>query len=1052
MSSPISILRPTALLLVAISGLIAISSTAHAGDTDDPSLLSAVEWRLIGPYRGGRVTTVTGVRNNPMLYYMGATGGGVWKTENAGTTWQNISDKHFKVGTIGAVAVSESDGNILFVGTGESPIRGVTTSHGDGVYRSDDGGTSWTHVGLGATGQISAIEIHPLNPDIAFVAAQGAIWGPSKERGIYRTLDGGKTWQQVLSVDENTGASDLVMDPNNPRILYAAMWEHGRKPWFIHSGGEAGGIFKSTDGGDSWTRLEGGLPKVVGKIGVDVSASNSNRVYAIIEAEPEKGGLYRSDDAGASWKLINNHRVLHTRAWYYNHITADPTDEDTVWVLNVPLMKSVDGGKTWEKKSTPHGDHHDHWINPENNKIMINGNDGGATITFDGGETWSSIMNQPTAQFYRVTTDNQVPFRIYGGQQDNSTVAIASRAYDHSIGVDDYFPVGGGESAHIALDPDNPRLVYATTINGTLTEFDRDTRLTRSIIPYPEMVYGKDSRDLKYRSNWNAPVAMSPHDPAVIYYGTQKLLRSSDRGLTWAEISPDLTRNDPAKQGRNGGPLTPENVGAEFYNTIFYVVESPHEKGAIWVGSDDGLIHLTRDGGKNWSNISPRHGSEAMINSIELSPHDPGTAYAAVTGYKLNDFRPYIYRTTDFGRQWRRIDKGLPDNTFVRVVREDPERKGLLYAGTEAGMFVSFNDGDDWQSLTLNLPPVPITDLAVRQDTLVAATQGRAFWVLDDLHIIRQAAPELENKALHVFRPATISIGFPGGDPGNFEGANPPSGVQIYYYLKEAPAEDAVLAIDILDSNDNLVRHYSSQESDFDRCRISNMDPRRPFEIKYPTLDKGLNKWSWDLHDAELHCIPDIALFAGFSGPSALPGTYTVRVSIGDLEERVPFAFTADPRSVATPSEVSTWRARLTQVRDLMNSSLARLEEARTARDQILALLERYPDESELQSAGKAGLQRIADWEAQLTQLKHETYEDEDAWESMLIAQLRYLLDVIDKTGAPVTNGALDRLADLDAEWSMRREELSDIVETHLRPLNRWAAEHGIDHVAIPAN
>ena len=744
------------ILLLALS--LVFSPTVVSAPAADISELEGLEWRMIGPYRGGRVTTVTGVADNPMLYYMGATGGGVWKTENAGTTWENLSDGYFKVGTIGAVAVAESDPNVLYVGTGESPIRGVTTSQGDGVWKSTDAGKSWKHIGLKESGQISRIKIHPQNPDIAWVAVQGQIWAPNEERGIYRTSDGGATWQQVLKVNANTGAADLSIDPSNPRILYAAMWNHGRKPWFIHSGGTDGGIYKSMDGGDSWKKLGGGLPEMIGKIGVDVSASNPDRVYAIVEAEHKKGGLYRSDDAGETWTLIYDHRVLHTRAWYYIHITADPVDEDTVYVMNVPMMKSVDGGKSWTKMSTPHGDHHDHWINPHNNKNMINANDGGATVTFDGGETWSSIMNQPTAQFYRVTTDNQVPFRIYAGQQDNTTVAIASQTYDSGIGVEDYFDVGGGESAHIAFDPDNPRLIYATTINGTLTEYDHQTQLTRSIIPYPVLVYGKDAKDLKYRANWNTPVAVSPHDPSIIYYGAQKVLRSSDRGATWNEISPDLTRNDPEKQGRNGGPLTPENVGAEFYNTIYYIVESPFEPGTIWVGSDDGLVHITRDGGSNWSNVSPKHAGEAMINAIELSPHDKATAYLAVTGYKLNDFKPYIYKTTDYGRKWKRIDEGLPADAFVRVVREDPTRKGMLYAGTEMGMFVSFNDGEDWQSLKLNLPPVPITDLAIRHDRLVAATQGRAFWILDDLNVVRQATDGFADEPLHVFAPGTVSM------------------------------------------------------------------------------------------------------------------------------------------------------------------------------------------------------------------------------------------------------------------------------------------------------
>ncbi len=1025
-------------------------SSARANDVIDPSLISAVEWRLVGPHRGGRVTTVTGVADNPLLYYMGATGGGVWKTENAGTTWENISDGYFNVGSIGAVAVAESDGNVLYVGTGEAPIRGVTTSHGDGIYKSEDAGKTWKHVGLKKAGQISRIRINPKNADIAFVAVQGGIWGPSKERGIYRTTDGGKSWQQVLKVSDNTGASDLAMDPTNPRILYAAMWNHGRKPWFIKSGGEDGGIFKTTDGGETWEKLEGGLPKLIGKIGVDVSASNPNRVYAIVEAEPEKGGLYRSDDAGKTWELINGHRVLHTRAWYYNRVTADPMDENTVWVMNVPIMKSVDAGKTWEKMSTPHGDHHDHWINPHNSLNMINANDGGATVTFDGGKTWSSIMNQPTAQFYRVVTDNQTPYRIYGGQQDNDTVAIASQTYDRGIGVEDYFGVGGGESAHIAFDPENPKLIYATTINGTLTEYDVDTKLTRSIIPYPEMVYGKDARDLKYRTNWNSPVAVSPHDPSVVYYGTQKLLKSSDRGQSWSEISPDLTRNNAERQGRNGGPLTPENVGAEFYNNIFYIVESEQEKDTIWVGSDDGMLHVTRDGGKNWSDISPPHGSEAQINAIEISPFDPATAYVAVTGYKMNDFKPYIYKTTDHGKKWRRIDKGLPLDSFVRVVREDPVQKGMLYAGTETNIYVSYNDGKDWQSIQLNLPVVPVTDLTIRQDNLVAATQGRAFWVLDDLSILRQAKPGIEKDALHVYTPPTVTMGLGGGSGDSFSGKNPAYGAQIYYFIRDE--QDGPLSIDILDSNNNVVRHYSSEESDYDRCLLGNEDPRRPLTLKYPGTNKGLNKWSWNLRSNELHCIDDIALFAGFDGPTVAPGPYQARVRIGDAEQTVSFRVNKDTRTTATTAEITDWAVRLTEVQALMNDILISLDTARKARSQINTLMEDYPDQGDLQKAGERAVGKINAWEALITQLKHETYEDEDAWESMLAAQFRYLIDVIDETGAPVTGGAMERLADLKAEWETRRAELQEITDNDIRPLNTWAQEKGINYVVIPGH
>ncbi|MEX2495851.1 MAG: hypothetical protein WD448_07175 [Woeseia sp.] len=1027
----------------------ATSSVFAPAQAVEEALIDGVDYRLIGPWRGGRVTAVAGVPGNPQLYYMGATGGGVWKTENAGVTWANISDKQIPVGTIGAVAVSESDPNVIYVGTGESPIRGVTTSQGEGVWKSTDAGRTWQFIGLPAAGQVSHIEVHPTDPDIAYVAAQGQIWAPNEERGVYRTTNGGKSWDHVLKVNADTGASDLSMDPTNPRILYAAMWHHGRKPWFIKSGGQGGGIYKSTDSGDTWEKLEGGLPGLVGKIGVDVSASKPSRIYAIIEAEPEKGGLWRSDDYGETWKLINGHRVLHSRAWYYIHIRADPSDPNTVWVLNVPLMKSVDGGATWEKIGTPHGDHHDHWINPDNSNIMINGNDGGATVTFDGGETWSSIYNQPTAQFYRVITDDQKPYHMYAGQQDNSTVAIAAWTWDSGIGEEDYHSVGGGESAHIAFDPDDPRLVYATTINGTLTEYDHETKKTRSIIPFPELVYGKDSKDLKYRANWNAPVITSPHDREVIYYGTQKLLKSRDRGLHWEEVSPDLTRAIPERMGRNGGPLTPENVGAEFYHTIFYIVESETEQGTIWVGADDGLMHITRDGGENWTNISPPHRGEAMINAIELSPHTEGTAYVAVTGYKLNDFSPYIYKTTNYGRNWRRIEKGIPEGSFVRVVREDPLHQGLLYAGTEKGMFVSHNDGGDWQSLALNLPAVPITDLRAREDGLVVATQGRAFWVLDDLFVVRQAQDSLLKKPLHVYAPPVKELGRSGGKGGQTEGANPPAAVPLYYHLASEPDENAILTIEISDSNGELVRKYSSEESDQDRCEIANMDPRRPFELEYPKMEKGLNKWGWNMKSEDIHCVEGYLLQAGYDGPSVAAGEYRARIALGDASTTTTFTVANDPRSFASDPEVQEWARTLQEVKGLLNDVQFTLEAAKQARLQVEALMTAH-DDRELQQLGKAAVEDIESWEGLINQRKHQTYEDEDAWASMLDGQLRYVLDVIDDSGAPVTDGVRTRLDTLEAEWAERQSELRQITESRIQPVNGWARDRQMGHVVPP--
>lgn len=1015
----------------------------------EPALLDGLEYRLVGPWRGGRVTAVTGVRDNPQLYYMGATGGGVWKTGNAGVTWENISDEQIPVGTIGAIAVAESDPNVIYVGTGESPIRGVTTSQGEGVWKSTDAGRTWSFIGLAEIGQTSHIEVHPDNPDVAYVAAQGQIWAPNEERGVYRTTDGGKTWEHVLKVNPDTGASDLSMDPTNPRILYAAMWHHGRKPWFIKSGGEGGGIYKSTDAGDTWTKLEGGLPPLVGKIGVEVSPSRPSRIYAIIEAEPEKGGLWRSDDHGETWELINGHRVLHSRAWYYIHLRADPSDPDTVWVLNVPLMKSIDGGATWEKIDTPHGDHHDHWINPEDSNNMINGNDGGATVTFDGGKTWSSIYNQPTAQFYRVITDDQTPYRLYAGQQDNSTVSIAAWTWDGGIGVEDYYDVGGGESAHIAFDPDDPRLVYATTINGTLTEYDHETKKTRVIIPFPEMVYGKDSKDLKYRANWNAPVIVPPHDPEVIYFGTQMLLKSSDRGLHWEEVSPDLTRNNPERMGRNGGPLTPENVGAEFYHTIFYIAASELEEGTIWVGADDGLMHITRNGGDTWTEISPPHRDEAMINAIELSPHAEGTAYVAVTGYKLNDFRPYIYKTTNHGRSWRRIENDIPDGSFVRVVREDPLHQGMLYAGTEKGLFVSYNDGEDWQSLDLNLPAVPITDVRAREDGLVIATQGRAFWILDDLFVVRQARNEYAEKNVHLYAPAPTPMGRSGGTAGRFEGANPSPNVPLYYYLPAEPGEDTVLDIRIRDGEGRLVRSYSSEEGEQERCEIANMDPRRPFELEYPPLEAGLNKWSWDLKSEDIDCVEDYLLQAGYDGPSVAPGRYTAEITVGDASDTVSFEVSRDPRSFATPAQVDEWVATLADVKAMMNDVQHTLAAAKTSRLQIEKLMTLYDDE-ELESLGTEAAETIRAWEGRINQLKHETYEDEDAWASMLDGQLRYVMDVIDYSGAPVTDGARTRLQTLKQEWAERQRELREITDQHIAPVNGWARDRQVRHVKPP--
>lgn len=1036
------------LALASLATLLGILPISQATETVDAKLLEVMEWRMLGPYRGGRVTTVAGVPDNPQLYYMGATGGGVWKTENAGISWENISDGYFSVGTIGAIAVAQSDNNVIYVGTGEKSIRGVTTSHGDGVYKSTDAGETWTHIGLPNAGQISRIKIHPQDHDIAFVGVQGQIWGPSEERGVYRTMDGGESWEQVLAVDAQTGATDLRMDPTNPHILYASMWEHGRTPWFVLSGGRAGGIFKSTDGGDTWNKLTNGLPEFIGKVGVDVSASNPDRIYAIVEASPGEGGLYRSDNGGESWELKNGTRILWGRSWYYMHIAADPVNEDIVYVLNAPFMKSIDGGVTFEMQSTPHGDHHDHWINPYNNRNMINGNDGGAAVTFDGGDSWSSIMNQPTAQIYRVNTDNLFPYRIYSGQQDNWSLAILSETYDGGIGHDDYHQVGGGESAHFAFDPDDPTLVYGTSVNGTLTEYNANTEHVRRISPYPEYLFGNESRNLRYRANWNAPVTASPQDPTVIYYGTDKVLQTRDRGESFREISPDLTRNEEDKQGVNGGPFTAENYGGEFYGTILTITASPHDYGTLWVGSDDGLIHVTRNDGENWQDVTPGDLGEAMVNSIDVSPHDPGTAYVAVAGYKLNDLRPYIYKLTDYGQRATRLDEDLPGDNYIRVVREDPERSGLLYAGGEGGMYVSFDDGEHWQDLDVELPAVPVTDLMVRQDDLVAATQGRGIWVLDDLGPLREATPELLEKPLNVFTPGPVEMIRPSGRAQNFEGANPPRGVVLKYHIRDEI--DTPLTIEISSSDGHLVRRYASEEGDFERCTTGNMDQRLPFEVEYPPTEQGANQWVWDMRRDHLHCIDDIKVFEGFGGAYVQPGNYRVKVSIGDFEETIDVTLRPDRRNDAGQDQLDQVESGIVAVTQLLNEVIDALAAARRSRADLTEILEDHPDAALLHEAGNRAVERLEAWERQVYQVEYETYEEVGRLPSKLVHQARHLLNVVDGAGAPVGAGALERLADLQSEWTGLRAELAAIAMSDIASVNQWARDNAVPHISPP--
>ena len=1007
----------------------------------DSTLYQAMEWRTIGPYRGGRATTVAGLRHDIFTYYMGTTGGGVWRTTDGGDSWHNISDSFFKTGSVGAIAVAESDPNVIYVGMGESPIRGVMTSHGDGVYKSTDAGKTWTHMGLDRTRHIAEVRIHPENPDLVYVAAQGAVHGPNPERGIYRSSDGGTTWELILHVDEDTGASDLSMDLNNPRILYAAMWNHRRYPWKIHSGGESSGVFKSTDGGDTWEELTDGLPEVMGKIGVAVSPANSERVWAMVEAD--EGGLFRSDDGGTSWTRINEERVLRARAWYYTHLFADPVDEETVYVLNAPMLKSVDGGSTFKPVPTPHGDNHGLWINPDNNAIMINSNDGGANVSYNGGKTWSPQTNQPTAQFYRVNTDNRLDYYVYGGQQDNSSMAIASRSRDAGIGREDWFPASGCESAYLAFDPDNPRLIYGGCYQGYITVYDTELKSNRPVDAYPSLRLGSDPVDQKYRFNWNAPILVSHHDPSVIYHAGNKLLKTEDGGLSWAEISPDLTRNKAENLGNGGGPITNEAAGAEIYHTIMYVAESQHEPGTIWAGTDDGLVHITRDGGTTWDNVTPRNIGEAMINSIEVSPHDPGTAYLAVTAYKFNDFTPHVFKTTNYGRSWSRLVEGIADEAFVRVVREDPRRKDLLYAGTETGMYVSFDGGEQWQSFQMNLPVVPITDLKIQNNDLVAATQGRSFWILDDLSPLHQMNEAIAEKPLHLFKPSDAYRINRGGRSEANMGQNPPNGAILYYTLGEL-ADSAAVKLAILNVAGDTVRTYdSSAPAGATGPAAANHLPKKP----------GMNRFVWNFRHNDLTKIPGVFTFGSLQGYRVPPGTYTAVLAVDGEEARQSFDVLVDPMLDLTPAdyeEQQTYLADLYGHADTIHRSVNRMNAVKKQVEGLVDLVKEREDGAPIVTAGEELVAKIDTWRQQIIQEKQKTFQDVINFPNKLNAQFIYTLSSVDGVEPPLTEGERMRFEDLVAEWTALQAEMQTLLDVDVPAFNTLYQQQALPAIIVP--
>ena len=1023
-----------------------------------PDLLKELRFRLIGPFRGGRSVAVAGVPSEPNVYYFGASGGGVWKTTDSGITWVPISDGQFQTASVGAIAVADSDPNTIYVGMGESCIRG-NVMNGDGVYKSVDAGKTWRNVGLRDTYHIGAVRVNPRNPDIVYVAALGHLWGPNSERGVYRSTDGGQTWKQVLTRGNTAGAIDLAMDPSNPRVLYAAFWEASRKPWRLDSGGPNSGIWKSTDGGDNWTDItrSPGLPRgVLGRIGITVSPANPDRLWAIVEASD--GGVFRSDNGGRNWTRLNEQNILRQRAWYYSHIFADPKSADTVYALNTGFYRSIDGGKTFTAIRTPHGDNHGLWIAPDNPLRMIESNDGGAAVTSDGGHTWSSEENQPTAQFYRVALDDDFPYHAYGAQQDNSTVRIATRTLAGGITASDWYDVGGGESGWIAPDPKDSEIVYAGSYGNLITRQDHRTGQMRNINAWPDNPMGYGADVLKYRFQWTFPIAFSPHDPKMLYIGSNVLMKTTNEGQNWQVISPDLTRNDKSKQASSGGPITQDNTSVEYYDTIFTFMESPVTKGLIWVGTDDGLVQLTRDGGAHWENVTPKGFPEwSQVNSVEASPFDAGTAYVAVTAYKLDDFRPYLFKTTDYGKTWTKIVHGLSDRDSTRVVREDPNHRGLLVAGTEYGLYLSTDGGGDWKSFQLNLPVTQIADVAFqkREDELVVATHGRAFYVLDDLPLLYQMSDQIKTEDAYLFKPKDAyrvggGRGF-GGGRGGFAavGENPPAGAVVYYWLKDKPQGEVKL--EFLDSAGKVVNTYSSRppERPSIPAPAGLEEEENPFRGGPPArvaTQAGMNRFIWNLRYPDATTFPGLIMWAGsVTGPRVSPGTYTVRLIVNSKTETQTFAVKKDPRLNTTPEDYAKQLTLALQIRDKLSEANKGVIQIR----QVRAQLEPYTKRSEKSIADAANelVKKLTGLEEELYQTKNRASEDPLNFPIQVNNKLAYVMGVVEGSDNQPTAQSYTVYEDLATEANGVLNKLHGVMTTDLAAFNKLIHDQNVPAV-----
>lgn len=1039
------------LFFLLIFCLCTFSLSAQTAD-DFNKVFKPLKWRSIGPFRGGRANCGSGVIGDPKTYYMGTTGGGLWKTEDMGLSWRNISDGFFKTATIGAIAVSESDPNVIYVGTGEHAVRGVMTHSGDGVYKSTDAGKTWKKIGLDASQHISRIIIHPKNPDVVYVAAQGALYSPSKERGIYKSTDGGATWKNTLFINDKTGAAELSMDMNNPRIMYAAMWEHGRLPWKVISGGQGSGLYKSVDSGETWTKMTEGLPEKMGKMAIAVSRSNPEKVYALIESDSyeDERGLYVSNDAGKSWNQVTNDNRLVQRAWYYIELFIDPKNENTIYVLSAPALRSNDGGRTWEQLGGTHGDYHDLWINPDNPNNMIISNDGGSAVSFNKGRSWSTQSNMPTAQFYRINVDNLFPYNIYGGQQDNTSVKIASREFgSYGISERSWTSSAGGESAFLAFDPDKPDFVLGGSYQGTIEVIDTKAKAGTNIMAAPIQYLGRDAKDNKYRFNWNAPIIWSKWEPNTYYHGSQILLKTSDMGKTWKEVSPDLTRNEKSKQGKGGEPYTNEAVGAENYGTLAYVMESPLEKGVIWTGSDDGVVSLTRDGGATWKNVTPKGLEECLINAIEVSPFDKATAYIATTRYKFNDHRPGLYKTTDYGANWTKIDNGIPANAFTRVVREDDVRKDLLFAGTELGLFVSWDGGKNWSPFQLNLPVTPITDLRVHKGNLIAATSGRSYWILDDLDVLRQYKKDMPSFSVYQPKGAYLANGgselddsddeFSGAN--NFRGVNPANGVVIYYNLPEVKKTD-VFTMEVRDSEGNLVRTFSSQA---EKSRRWDGGPGSE-----PTLakSKGLNRFVWDMRYPTSPGVPGVYIEAGYSGHKAIPGKYNITLSLNGQKITTQAEILSNPMYPTTAVQYKEYHQTMSAMEAELTSMHKMVNQIYDMQKRLESLLSSLPDDGKFASVKKDGealLKKMKAWDEEMVQRKSKAYDDVENYPNKFTADYMFMINQTESDIPRVNQPNIDLQKEMNAKWATLKARGTEIIEKDIPALNKklWDAGKG---------